>query len=208
MLNHEEITELFTHADGRFRLARWERPIVPVVFGVEDQSLQTIKGAIEAVVALAGHQMAETDPEQGANLMVFLFREWSELNEIPDIGKLVPGLDDLTANLTRQGANQYRHFRMEENGAIRAAFVFLRMDDTLSEMPAEDLALAQAAQVILLWGARAFADRSPLAVVGNTVVLRPEIGALIKAAYDPVMPSASEDSSQALRLAARLGQSQ
>ena len=205
MLTHEEITEFFTQADGSFCLARWERPIVPVVFGVEDASLEVVKGAIEAVVALAGHKMAETDPEQGANLMVFFFRDWAELNDVPDMDKLVPGIAELTGRLAADGANQYRHFRMEGNGAIRAAFVFLRMDEALSDIPAEDLALAQAAQVVLLWGARAFAEKSPLAVAGKTVILRPEIGALIRAAYDPSMPAASSDPVQAMRLAARIG---
>ncbi len=48
-------------------------------------------------------------------------------------------------------------------GAIRAAFVFLRMDPALAAMPAEDLALAQAAGVILLWSDRAFEGAGPLA---------------------------------------------
>jgi len=37
-------------------------------------------------------------------------------------------------------------------------------------------------------------------------VLRPEIGALIRAGYDPVLPPVSQDASHALRLAARIGQ--
>ena len=208
MLTQDEITTFFTQADGSFRLARWGRPIAPIVFGVEDATLNTFKGAIEAVVALAGHKMAETDPEQGANLMVFFFRDWSELRDVPDIDKLVPGMSARTVELSRQKANQYRHFRFEESGAIRAAFVFLCMDDALSNMPAEDLALAQAAQIILLWGAQAFTAASPLALAHGTVVLRPEIGALIRAAYDPLMPVASTDAAQALRLAARLSAAQ
>ena len=45
---------------------------------------------------------------------------------------------------------------------------------------------------------------SPLAMVGDRAVLRPEIGALIRAAYDPVLPVMSQDPSHALRLGARL----
>ncbi|MEL7181186.1 MAG: hypothetical protein AAFN63_15255, partial [Pseudomonadota bacterium] len=63
--------QLFTRADGSYVFARWGRPIVPVVFGVDEASLAVFKGAIEAVVTLAAHQMAETDPELGANLMIF-----------------------------------------------------------------------------------------------------------------------------------------
>jgi hypothetical protein len=35
-------------------------------------------------------------------------------------------------------------------------------------------------------------------------MLRPEIGALIRAAYDPVLPPAADDPSHALRLDARM----
>ena len=45
-MNAAEITDLFTRADGQYLCARWGRPIVPVVFGVEDSTLQTVKGAI------------------------------------------------------------------------------------------------------------------------------------------------------------------
>ena len=40
---------------------------------------------------------------------------------------------------------------------IKAAFVFLRMDESLAALPAEDLAVSQAVQTILLWSDRAFA---------------------------------------------------
>jgi hypothetical protein len=206
MWTPDDIQDLFNQSDGSFRLARWERPIVPVVFGVEDATLSTVKGAIEAIVAVAGHKMAETDPEQGANCMVFFLRDWAELLHVPDLNGLVPGISELVPRLQAAGANQYRHFRFEENGAIRAAFVFLRMDAAMSRVAAEDLALAQAAQLILLWGEDAFRERSPLARIGDMVVLRPEVSAIIRAAYDPVMPVATTEPAQALRIAARLTQ--
>lgn len=199
-----EIEALFTRGDGAYLFARWGRPIVPVVFGVEDASLAVFKGAFEAVVTLAGHRMAETDPELGANLMVFAFRDWGELLELRDLDRLVPELAALVARLQAAGANQYRIFRFEASGAIKAAFVFLRMDEALAAMAAETLALAQAVQVILLWSARAFGGTSPLARVGERVILRPEIGAVIRAGYDPVMPAVARDASHALRLAARV----
>ncbi len=200
-----DIQALFTRADGQFLCARWGRPIVPVVFGVEDATLATVKGAIEAVVTLAGHKMAETDPELGANLMVFFFRDWGELLEVPGLDRMIEGLGPLVARLQAAGANQYRVFRFDEANAIKAAFVFIRMDEVLTETPAETLALSQAVQVILLWSDTAFMDRSALAVAGETVVLRPEIGALIRAAYDPVLPAVATDPSHALRIAARMG---
>ncbi len=147
----EDIEALFTREDGSFVFARWGRPIAPVVFGVDDVTLPIIKGAIEAVVTLADHQMAETDPELGVNLMVFFFRDWSELPEVPDLDRLIPDLGALVRKLMVAEANQYRIFRFDEAGGIKAAFVFLRMDDHLSAVPAETLALSQAVQTILLW---------------------------------------------------------
>ena len=198
------IEALFTRGDGQYLFARWGRPIVPVVFGVDDASLAVFKGAFEAVVTLAGHKMAETDPELGANLMVFAFRDWGELLEVPDLDRLVPELPALVARLEAAGANQYRIFRFEAQGAIKAAFVFLKMDDSLAAMEAETLALAQAVQTVLLWSDRAFDGTSPLARVGERVILRPEIGAVIRAGYDRVMPVMARDPAHALRLAARV----
>ena len=200
-----EIEAFFTRSDGSYLFARWGRPIVPVVFGVAEESLPAIKGAIEAVVALAGHKMAELDTDTGANLMMFCFRDWEELLEVPNLDRLVPDLPGLVARLVAAGANQYRSFRFDPDGAIRAAFVFLRMDAHLAAASAEALVLTQAAQVILLWSDRAFAGSSPLARVGDAVVLRPEIAAVIRAGYDPVLPAVARDPSHALRMAARIG---
>jgi hypothetical protein len=202
-----EIARLFTRFDGSYAFARWARPIAPIVFGVEDQTLATIKGAIEAIVVLANHKLTDHDPELGANLLMFFIRDWDELTDIPDLDRLVPELGPLVARLKNADANQYRLFSFDEDDAIKAAFVFLRMDEALSDIPAKDLALAQAAQVILLWSDQAFADRGPLGMVGDTVILRPDIASVIHAAYDPVMPPVSRDLSHAIRLAARVAQS-
>jgi hypothetical protein len=203
----DQIEAFFTRSDGSFVCARWGRPIAPIVFGVDDKTLETVKGAIEAVVALANHKMTETDPELGANLMLFFFRDWAELLDVPDLDRLVPDLTPLVEKLTDAGANQYRIFRFDEAGAIKACFVFLRMDEQLGEVPAETLALSQIVQSILLWSDTAFTDASPLAKVpqSGAVILRPDIAGVIRAAYDPVLPALAQDRSHALRLAARLG---
>ncbi len=202
----EAVTHLFTRSDGSYLFSRWGRPIVPVVFGVEDATVSTLKGAIEAVVALAGHKMAETDPELGANLMVFFFRDWDELTETPNLDRLIPDLPATVARLKAADANQYRSFRFDDTGAIQAAFVFIRMDEEMSQIPAETIALSQAVQVILLWSDSAFADKSPLAAApGQPAVLKPEIANVIRAGYDPVMPACANDASHGLRLAARVG---
>jgi hypothetical protein len=199
----EQVKGFFTRSDGQYLFARWGRPIVPVVFGVDDATLAVVKGAVEAVVTLAGHKMAETDPELGANLMLFFFRDWAELPQVPNLDRLVPELGPLVARLQAAGANQYRIFRFDPDGAIKAAFVFLRMDDHLAALPAEDLALAQAAQLICLWSDRAFASTSPLGQVEGRVILRPDVAAVIRAGYDRMLPAVARDASHAYRLAAR-----
>lgn len=203
----DDVTALFTRSNGDYLFARWGRPIAPVVFGVEDQTLEVIKGALEAMMALSGHQMAETDPELGANLMFFFFREWDELAQTPHLDKLIPELPTLLERLKAADANQYRIFRFDEAGAIRACFVFVRMDAHLSDIPAETLALVQVAQTILVWSDQAFSNGSPVARHDGTdaVILRPEIAGVIRAAYDPVMPAVAQDASHALRLHARIG---
>lgn len=199
-----DVEPMFTRSDGEYLFARWGRPIVPIVFGVDDATLSVVKGAIEAVVVLAGHQMAETDPELGVNFLMFFFREWDELVETPDLDRLVPDLVPLVTRLKAGDANQYRHFRFDEAGAIKAAFAFVRMDAEMSKVPAEDIALAQAAQTVLLWSEKAFRGRGPLAQIGDHVVLRPDIAEVIRAGYDPVMPAVANDPSHALRMAARV----
>jgi hypothetical protein len=199
-----QIEALFTRADGTFLFARWGRPIVPVMFGVQQETLRIMKGAFEAVVLLAGHRMAKVDPELGANLLVFFVRDWAELPQVPDLGRLVPELPALCARLAAAEANQYRLFRFDASGAIRAAFVFLRMDDHLTAVPAGTLALSQSVQTVLLWSDRAFSGTSPLVMVDGQAMLRPGIAGVIRAAYDPVLPAMAQDPSHALRLAARL----
>ncbi|MFK7867658.1 MAG: hypothetical protein AB8B58_00305 [Roseobacter sp.] len=203
-----EIEALFTRSSGAFAFARWGRPIAPIVFGVEDKTLSVVKGAMEAVMVLSGHKMAETDPELGSNMMFFFFLNWEELLDVPGLDRLVLGLEPLVARLKDADANQYRVFHFDEAGAIKACFVFLRMDENLSAVPAEKLALSQVVQSMLLWSDTAFQDRSPLAQVAERVILRPEIATLIRAAYDPVLPSVAEDKSHALRLMARMGRAQ
>jgi hypothetical protein len=176
-----------------------------VVFGVDDATLGTVKGAVQAVCTLAGVELAETDPELGANLMVFFFRDWQELVETPNLDRLVPDLGPLVVRLAAADANQYRFFRFDAAGGIKAAFVFVRMDAAMAQVPAATIALSQAVQTILLWSDTAFTDRSALvAAPTGDALLRPEIAAVIRAAYDPVLPVAATDPSHALRLAARM----
>ena len=201
----DDVAGYFTRSDGTYLCARWGRPIAPVVFGVEDATLGTIKGAFEAVAQLAGQDIAETDPELGSNAMLFFFRDWKELLDVPNLDRLIEGLAPLVERLEAADANQYRVFRFDEQGAIRACFVFLRMDAELSKVSADTLALSQVVQTMLLWSDRAFTETSPLArLEDGRTVLKPEVAAILRAAYDPVMPAVARDPSHALRLHARL----
>jgi hypothetical protein len=49
VLDVNEIEALFTRESGNYTFARWGRAISPVVFGVNDETLKVVKGAIEAV---------------------------------------------------------------------------------------------------------------------------------------------------------------
>lgn len=201
----QEVEAYFTQDDGTYAFARWGRPIAPIVFGVEDKTLSIVKGALQAVMKLARHEMAETDPELGSNLMIFFFRDWDELLEVPDLDKLIPEMGPLVGKLKAGGANQYRLFRFDKSGAIKAAFVFLRMDKEMSKIPAEALALQQVVQTVLLWSNATFKERSPLGLTeSGKTILRPDIAGVIHAAYDPILPAVANDKSHALRLFARL----
>ncbi|MEL6702306.1 MAG: hypothetical protein AAFO58_11610, partial [Pseudomonadota bacterium] len=170
-----------------------------------DDTIATLKGAIEAVCQLAGHEMSDTDPELGSNFMWFFIRGWDDLAAVPGLDRLIPDFAALLDRLKSVDANQYRIFRFDEAGAIKACFVFLRMDSHMQSVSADTLSLSQAVQTILLWSDTAFTEASPLAVTGETTILRPDIADVIRAAYDPVMPAVARDPSHALRLAARLG---
>jgi hypothetical protein len=206
-VNPQQIEAMFTQRSGAYAFARWGRPVAPVVFGVQDEALGVIKGALEAVMRVAGHETCEMDPEFGSNLMVFFVRDWDELLGVRDLDRLIPDLVPLVARLRGGSANQYRLFRFDKFGAIKACFVFVCMDAQMLEMPGETLALSQMLQVALVWSDAAFCELSPLVRLPNGAeVLRAEIAEVIRAAYDPVMPAASQDPSHALRLFARLGE--
>ncbi|MEM7471956.1 MAG: hypothetical protein AAF340_11455 [Pseudomonadota bacterium] len=202
-----DVAPFFTRSDGTYLFARWGRPIAPVAFGVEDATVGVLKGAIEAVCQLAGHEMAETDPELGVNFMVFFLREWQELLDTPNLDKLIPELDRLVPRLREVDANQYRIFRFDAAGGIKACFVFLKMDEMMLQIPADTLCLGQVVQSMVLWSDEAFLNASPLALTGKDIaILRPDVSEIIRASYDPVMPVTSDDPSHALRVQARMAQ--
>lgn len=185
----EQIAELFTRQDGTYLCARWGRPVAPVIFGLADESLDIFRAAIRAGFAHAGHPVAETDPEMGANLMLFFLRDWAELEEVPDLDRLT-GQPGLPARLQADDADQYRLFRFDADGGIRACMGFLRMTGALAEAHPATLA-----ETVTMRSALSFA---------RDIAPSPEMAALIRAAYDPVLPLAATDPAHALRLAARM----
>jgi len=201
----ETLTKMFTNPRGEFLLARWGRPLAPVVFGLEDQTLALMKEALVGVTALARLEIVETDPELGANLMVFFIRDWAELRRVPKMGEMLGDVDALVARLEAAQASRYHTFRFDEADAIKACFVFICVGDEMLEMPADELAMVQAVQVMLSWAQGAFAEIPALVrLPGGQVVLHPEIAALIEAAYDPLLPAMSRDPAAVLRVFARM----
>lgn len=185
----DQIAAAFTRADGTFLCARWGRPVAPVIFGLADESLDIFRGAIRAGFAHARHPLAETDPDMGANLMLFFVRDWVDLKDVPDLDRLTdaPGLPD---RLGRTGADQYRMFRFDADGGIRACVGFVRMGGALA-----DSHPGQLAEALFMRCALTFA---------RDIAPSPAVAALIRAAYDPVLPLAAIDPVHALRLGARM----
>ncbi|MEO1911215.1 MAG: hypothetical protein ABGX10_12435 [Paracoccus sp. (in: a-proteobacteria)] len=183
------IEALFTQSDQRFLCARWGRPVAPVIFGLADESLDIFRAAIKAGFAHAGHPVIETDPEMGANLMVFFLRSWDELKDIPDLAHLT-GVADLPQRLAAGTADQYRLFRYDDHGGIRACLTFLNMSGPLA-----DAHPALLAERVMMQSALTFA---------TDFTADGQMAALIRAAYDPVLPVASDQPTHALRLAARV----
>lgn len=203
----ERITALFTRGDGAFRFARWGRPLVPVVFGTDDAGAAIFEAALGAVAGLGGLPLSGTDPELGANFLMFFCTAWDELPSLPGLVKLVPGIAKLVSVLKGAGANQYRIFGFDEAGAIRVCIVLLRYDEHLRRVSAQALATSQAVQSLLLWSEHAFTGESPVALVGETgrAVVKPWHADLVRAAYDAALPASGEDAALALRLQARMG---
>ena len=89
---------------------------------------------MQAVSALTRDGMADSDPEIGANLMVFCVRDWAEVGDVPGIDGLVPGIGRTLARLEAAAANQYRLFRFE--AAARSGRAMIRCCPMWPGMPA------------------------------------------------------------------------
>jgi len=205
--NEDQIAHLFTH-DDTYRFARWGRDIAPVVFGTDDESLQAIHAAFSSVVSIANMKIAETDPELGANFLVFFCNDWDEIAEVPNLDRMMQGLDKLVKQLKRAGANQYRHFAFDDQGGIKMCILLIKADADMMKLSVQAMATDQMARSILLWSEDAFLLKSPIGIIekNNMAMVRPNIAAVIRAGYDKTMPVAAEDPTHVLRLASRVMQ--
>ena len=109
--------------------------------------------------------------------LVFFVRSWQELSTPRAVGKLRPDLIPLVDTWRARRAYQYRIFRFDESGAIKAAFVFLKIDASLADVPADtDWRSLEAAQTILSGSDTVFRDhrfapwRSSRRTVGSTLL--------------------------------------
>lgn len=204
-LSSGRVEDLFTAKDGNYRFSRWGRSIAPVVFGIDDDTLSHLKDAMQSVVHITGGAFAETDPEFGANLMIFFCQDWDELDMVPNLDKMIPDFDILKTSLKRSGANQYRTFSFDDTGAIRVCIVLLRYDSAMADTTVQALGVGQMLQCILLWGDDAFDAETPIGILpqNGLCLVKPEYAAVIRAAYDPALPPSSTEKSHALRLSAR-----
>lgn len=199
------ITSLFTRSDGTFRFARWGRPLAPVVYGTNDEGIRIVEEALAAIALPTRLEIRDLDPELGANFMVFFSRDWAELRDVPHLGKLIPDLDRLVTTLSAAGANQYRIFGFDDQGAIRICITLLCYDADLQQISAQTLAVSQCYQGLLLWSDHAFTTESPIALIDEgRCIVKPWYNCILRAAYDPVLPACGDDPSLALRLAARV----
>ena len=196
---------LFTSPNQRYHFARWGRPIAPVVFGVGDENLPHLKDAIAMTVGISGGMLVDTDPELGANFMWFFCRDWDEMLVIPDLDKLIPNFVNLITELQEKNATRYRSFGFEKNGAIQLCVVLIRVDAATERMSLQTLGTSETFQSLLTFGENAFDVHSPIATikVNNLCIVKPEYAAVVRAAYDPALPAASNDPAHALRVSAR-----
>lgn len=195
----------FTQPDGTYRFARWGRPIVPIVFGVDDATLTHLKDGIAQTVGITGGRIEETDAELGANFMWFFCQNWDELQQVPNLDKLFPDFEGILTNLKASNANQYRSFSFDEDGGIKLAVVLLRMDDAMAQLSVQTLATSETFQSLLVWAEGVFQKEAPIAIVkeNGICIVKPEFAAVTRAAYDPALPVKADDLSHGLRLAAR-----
>jgi len=82
---------------------------------------------------------------------------------------------------------------------------FIKVAGETAEMSIQTLATGETYQCLAMFSPDAFLTESPIAVLAENglCIPKPSYAALIRAAYDPILPEAAKDASHALRLSAR-----
>ena len=204
-MSHDKIVSLFSQEKG-YHFSRWNKPIAPVVFGIDNSSLASVKSAFLEVISITPLPISDFDSDLGANFFVFFCSEWCELREIPNLNRLIPNLAQVLATLDKNNSNQYRTFFFKENGAINLCILIMKYDLELASVSVQTLAMGQMLKSILLWSPKAFATESPIAIINknNSCIVKPFYEALLKACYDATLPDFSMDKTHALRVQARV----
>lgn len=199
----DEIAPLFTRPDGSFHFARWARPVAPMVYGVAAETLPLMKGGVRLIADLIGQPWAETDAEAGFNNLLICVAEWWELAGETELERILPEIGTLAAQLAEDEAEQYRLFRFDPEGGIRHCLTLMRISGALARMPADLIALGHAVATALDWAPGALAG-GIMRSGAEGAELRPDLIALMKAAYDPALPAVATDPAFAYRLSARI----
>ena len=204
-LSLQEIEDLFTREDGSYQFSRWGRSIAPVVFGVNDDILAALKAAMTSTLGITGRNITDVDPELGTNFMWIFVREWDELKTLPDIDKLLPKLDAKVAEAKKENSNSYRYFTFDNEGAIQFCCNVIRPAGDYAKQPVSVIGAAETLLSSVMFGPKAFATESPLAILpdNNVVIVKPKYAAVIRAAYEENMPNTANDPSHAMRIKAR-----
>lgn len=204
MLSPQHIETMFMHSDG-YRFARWARPIVPVVFGVEDETLGIMKTAIATTVGITGRKIEELDPEIGANFMWFFCKDWEEILDIPKLEKLIPNLKEIISTLQSNNINTHRVFSFEATGGIKLCVVLICLKGEVATISIDALTMRETFLALTLWSSSYFLKINPIAVIAtNTLcVVKPKYAVVLRAIYNPILPNATTDKTHALRVFAR-----
>lgn len=203
----DDIRTYFARAGGQYQFARWNRPIVPVVFGDHCLDPGLLREALVRLSGITGHPVDLEAPPSAMTYGTLVVREWRDLAATPGAGKAMPGLAKLGAEAERQGGNQFRTFQRDWRGGIKRCVAVIRTAaGRFDDLTPESMALRQAALSFLHWSIPGVV-KLRLVMPGPDGVddLKPEVVALLRAAYDPAMPVSSRDPRHADQLAERMG---
>jgi hypothetical protein len=202
----DEIRTYFSTPNQGYFFARWNRPIVPVVFGDHCLEPDLLKAALGRLGELTGQPVDLAAPASSMNYGTLVVRDWRDLTDMPGVPRLMPNLAKLAAQLEAEGANQYRVFQRDWRGGIKRCFAAIRTGTgRFADLTPESMALRQVTLSFLQWSIPGIVK---VGLVGpgpdGRDDLKPQTAALLKAAYDPALPTSSKDPRHAEALAARM----